>query len=324
VSSLKQVLVAFWDVGYRFHQEGLDLLRSHGIDFELNPHQRIPTEDELVDLLAGKAGVVAYLEPYTSRVIDSATDLKVIGRLGVGYDSVDLDAARRKGIKVTWTPIPEFAKGMADATFGLVLAVTRKTPHVASLARSGEWRGAKLIPEIADLYGKTLGIVGMGRIGYEVARRARGFEMHVVYHDIRPNPEANALGARQLPFKEVLEQADVVSLHAPLAGDTYHLLGEEEFSLMKRDAFLINTARGALVDEDALYDALRNGELAGAAMDVLSQEPPPPDHALLSLPNVIITPHVGPGRETYRALTLAAVQNVIDVLEGRDAQYTLA
>lgn len=318
-----QVLITFWDIGYRFHEAGLDLLLAHGIDPVINPHERPLTEEELITLLADMDGVVAYLDPYTSRVIDSTTKLKVIGRLGVGYDNIDLDAARRKGIKVTWTPIPELAKGMADATFGLILSLVRKIPHITSSTRSGEWRGAELIPEIADLYGKTLGIVGMGRIGYEVARRARGFEMQIVYQDIRPNPAADGLGARQLPLTEVLEQADIVTLHAPLTEDTYQLLGKEEFSLMRRGAFLVNTARGALVDEDALYDALCSGKMAGAAMDVLNQEPPPPDYPLLTLPNVLVTPHVGAGRETYRALAVAAVQNVIDVLEGRRPQYLL-
>lgn len=323
MDSQAKVLITFWDVGYRFHEAGLDLLRAHGIDPVINPHERPLTEEELITLLEDMDGVVAYLDPYTSRVIDSTTKLKVIGRLGVGYDNVDLDAARHKGIKVTWTPIPELAKGMADATFGLILCLVRRIPQITALTRSGEWRGAELIPETADLYGKTLGIVGMGRIGYEVARRARGFDMQIVYHDIRPNLEANALGARHLPFTEVLKQADVLTLHAPLAEDTYQLLGEEEFSLMKSGAFLVNTARGALVDEDALYDALCSGKVAGAAMDVLSQEPPPADYLLLTLPNVLVTPHLGAGRETYRALAVAAVQNVIDVLEGRRPQYLL-
>jgi len=274
--------------------------------------------DELIQALIGASG---HLGPATllvpNEAIDAAPKLRVISNFGVGFDNVDLAHATKRGIKVTNTP-GVLNDAVADLTLGLILQLARGLGEAQAAVREGRWvRGGAGLPLGADLKGKTLAIIGMGRIGCEVAARAQAFGMRVIYHDVRPDcplPE----GAARVEFADALRQADFLTLHTNLTADSTHLIGASELAAMKPEAYLVNTARGPIVDQRALYEAVKGGRIAGAALDVLEEEPPSPDDPLLSLPNVIITPHIGSAtRETRDAMGRLAVQNLLDCLEGR-------
>jgi glyoxylate reductase len=202
---------------------------------------------------------------------------------------------------------------------GLIIMLARGLPDAVAMVAEGRWvRGAAPLPLGTDLAGKTLAIVGMGRIGCEVAVRAHAFGMRVVYHDVRPDCPVPDGIATAVSFAEALREADFLSLHTNLTDESRHSIGAAELAAMKPSAFVINTARGPIVDQEALYEALKEGRIAGAALDVLEEEPPAADEPLLALPNVIITPHIGSAtRETRAAMGRLAVQNLLDVLEGR-------
>jgi lactate dehydrogenase-like 2-hydroxyacid dehydrogenase len=255
--------------------------------------------------------------PLPNSVIDAAPRLRVISNFGVGFDNVDLDYARRRGILVCNTP-GVLTDAVADLTMGLILQLSRDLGAAQSAVREGRWtRPGAGLPLGSDLKGKTLAIIGMGRIGCEVARRADAFGMRVIYHDVRPDCAAPG-DATRVEFVEALREADFLSLHTNLTDESRHFIGESELAAMKPSAYLINTARGPIVDQQALYAALKEGRIAGAALDVLEVEPPPNDEPLLSFPRVVITPHIGSAtRETRTAMGRLAVQNLLDCLEGR-------
>jgi lactate dehydrogenase-like 2-hydroxyacid dehydrogenase len=264
----------------------------------------------------------AYLGPASSPIpraaIEAASRLRVISNFGVGFDNVDLALARERGIDVCNTP-GVLSGAVADLTMGFILMLSRGLADAASMVREGRWvRGAAPLPLGADVAGKTLAIIGMGRIGCEVAARAHAFGMRVVYHDVRPDCPVPEGIATAVTFAEALREADFLSLHTNLTDESRHFIGAAELAGMKPSAYLINTARGPIVDQQALYEALKAGRIAGAALDVLEEEPPAADDPLLTLPNVVITPHIGSAtRETRAAMGRLAVQNLLDVLEGR-------
>jgi phosphoglycerate dehydrogenase-like enzyme len=251
-------------------------------------------------------------------LLRAAPRLRLVQHQGVGYDNIDLDACRRAAIPVALTP-EGTTIGVAEHTLLLILALFRHLLTVDAAVRRGEWPVWSMRSRSVELAGKTVGLIGFGRIGREVARRARAFDTTIVYHDSVRAPAAieTELGATSVARDDLLRQADVVSLHAPLTAETRGLIGERELRLMRPQAVLINTARGALVDEPALARALAEEWIAGAGLDVLGQEPPHPDNPLLTAPNVILTPHVAAGtRDAYRTKMRAVFSNMQRVARG--------
>jgi glyoxylate reductase len=257
-------------------------------------------------------------------LIAAAPALKVISQMAVGYDNIDLAAATAHCIPVGNTP-GVLTEATADLTWALLMAAARRVVEGDRFTRSGQWQTWE--PDLLlgpDVTGATLGIVGMGRIGAAVAQRARGFDMRVLYASRqRCSLELEqSLGATCVPLEQVLREADFLSLHVPLSPDTHHLMGESQFAQMKPSAILINTARGSIVDPDALFRALRDGQIAGAALDVTDPEPIPMDSPLLSLNNLIITPHIGSASlQTRRRMAEMAIANLIAGLKGEFLPY---
>lgn len=252
-------------------------------------------KDQMIEELKGADGMISMLRDSIDReVIQSAPGLKIIANYAVGYNNIDLDAAREKGIVVTNTP-GVLTETTADLCWALLMSVARRIPEGNLLVKSGKWRGwgpTELLGR--DLHGKTIGIIGMGRIGQAVARRARGFSMPILYYQRHrlPVEVETVLKASYVSLSQLLRESDFISLHLPLNDASRHLIGRPAFRLMKEAAFLINTARGAIVDEQALVDALASKEIAGAGLDVFEDEPHV-SPALLSMDNVVTLPHIG-------------------------------
>jgi len=285
-----------------------------------------PHEDAAMprDVLAEKAKRAAAILPMVSDPIDegvlsACSALKVVANMGVGYDNIDVSAAARRGIVVCNTP-DVLTDTTADLTFALLLATARRLVEAAEFLKEGQWKSwSPFLLAGADVHHKTMGIVGMGNIGQAVAKRAKGFEMNVLYYNRSRRPEAEKkLGAVYRPFFDLLAESDFVVCLTPLTPETRHLFNREAFRQMKSSAIFINAARGAVVDEQALYEALVHGEIAAAGLDVFEKEPVDPTHPLISLPNVVALPHIGSAtHETRRAMMTLARDNIIAVLEGR-------
>ena len=270
---------------------------------------------ELRARVAGKDALVCLLTDVVDRaVIDAAPTLKAIANVAVGYNNIDLAYARSRGIIVTNTP-DVLTESVADFTWALILAITRRLSEGERLVRRGEWKGWALDLLLGtELRGKQLGLIGVGRIGRAVAARAGAFGMRVAYTSRR---EIDVLGAEAMQLDRLLLTSDIVSLHVPLTPETRHLIDKRALTRMKRSAYLVNTARGPVVDEAALAWALQHHLLAGAALDVYENEPAVhPD--LLSLENVLLVPHLASGTtETRTAMADLAADNVLAVLDGR-------
>jgi D-3-phosphoglycerate dehydrogenase len=290
----------------------LQRLRECGCEVIENPHGRPLKEEELIPLLAEVDGVIAGLDDYTEKVIQSSPQLKVISRYGVGVDKVDLTAAESQGVKVTTTPGVN-TQAVADLTMALMLAVARKVPKADASAKDGKWE--KIFGH--SLHQKKLGLVGLGQISRAVAKRARGFDMEVSIFTRYPDSSfAEAVGVRYADFDELLEQSDFLSLHCAVTEDRAGMIGYEQLKRMKPAAYLINTARGALINEEDLYRALKEGIISGAALDTYVHEPPK-GSPLLTLENVVTTPHIGSYTyETVLEMGLTSVENLMKVLEG--------
>jgi glyoxylate reductase len=301
-------------------QPGLDLL-EHAGDVWLNPDDRQLSVDELHAAAAGADAIVAMLH---DRIDDgllgaAGPQLRVIANVAVGYDNVDVPAATRRGVLITNTP-GVLTDATADLAIALMLMVTRRLAEGERLVRSrGPWHWNMFMMLGTSLQGKTLGIVGLGGIGRATARRARAFGMQIAYTQRTPastEVEAELGGARYLPLHELLASADVVSLHCPLTPETRHLINAERLAQMKRSAYLVNTSRGPVVDEPALAQALRQGLIAGAALDVFEREPEV-NEGLLDLDNAVLVPHLGSATiETRTAMAVLAARNVCAVLAG--------
>ncbi|MCY1403188.1 Glyoxylate/hydroxypyruvate reductase B [compost metagenome] len=273
----------------------------------------------LRDALPGAHGLLGASLRVDAGLLDLAPDLEVVSSVSVGVDNYDIPELTRRGVLLTNTP-DVLTETTADTGFALILATARRVVELSEWVRAGHWQG-NLGPAHfgSDVHGKTLGIVGMGRIGEALARRAAaGFGMRVLYHNRRPRPEVEArYGARYLGLDELLAQADFVCLTVPLTVDTEGLIGERELALMKPEAILVNIARGPVVDEVALIEALRQRRIRGAGLDVFSHEPLPTDSPLLKLDNVVVTPHIGSAtHETREAMARCAVENLLSALAG--------
>lgn len=256
----------------------------------------------------------------------AAPNLRLVQLISAGYDHVDVEAARKAGVPVANNGGAN-AIAVAEHTIMLMLAVLKRLVRFHNDVVAGRWRvGSLAETRVYELAGKSLGIVGLGNIGKKVARRAAAFDMDVQYHDIvrLTEDQEDALGVRFVLLDELLRTADVVSLHVPLDGSTRNLLGARELALMKREAILINTCRGPVVDEEALYGALRDEQIAGAGLDVLVEEPPPPDHPLFGLPGVTLTPHsAGPTWENWTARFRNGFDNIQRVAAGRPPRWVI-
>lgn len=296
-------------------QSALKLLRDAGCTVVEPPRLGFLTEQELLAALPGIDATVAGVDKYSSAVLASpeAASLKLISRWGVGFDSIDLPAATAQGVVVANTP-GLLDEAVADCAFALLCSLARRLPEGADIMQRGEWG----MVWGTDIAGKTLGIIGCGRIGQAMARRAAGFNLKLLGYDIAPNPAAEKLGVQFVPLDELLAQSDFVSLHAALTPQNRGLIGEAQLRGMKPTGLLINTARGALVDEPALARALNEGWIGGAALDAYAVEPPPKDHPLRTAKNVLLTPHLASyGRDTGARVSLATAQAVVDLMQGK-------
>jgi glyoxylate reductase len=305
----------------RIPDSALEMLREHA-DVWVSEHDRPLTREELVAAIVGTDCVVSMLhDRIDAELLDAAGEqLRCVANVAVGYDNIDVAAASQRGVLVTNTP-GVLTDATADLAMGLILAVTRRFGEGERLVRSLEWWSWHMFFMLGtSIQGKTLGIVGLGQIGQATARRARAFGMEIVYSQRRqadPAVEEELGGARHVELEELLETADVVSLHVPLTPDTRHLIDADGLRRMRNSAYLVNTARGAVVDEAALAAALRDGEIAGAGLDVYENEPEVhPD--LLGLENVVLLPHLGSATiETRTAMAELAASNVVAVLTGK-------
>ncbi|MCQ4041258.1 2-hydroxyacid dehydrogenase [Streptantibioticus rubrisoli] len=268
--------------------------------------------------------IITGLGPVTEEHIAAAPQLRLIQCASHGFDYVDVAAAQRRGVPVsTIGSSGAEQQNVAEQTFALMLALAKQLIPAHNALVEADWALPRLQQSITELSGKTLGIIGFGRIGQEVARRAAAFGMRVIYTD-RSRTE-HQLDAVRVELDELLRAADYVSLHAPLTEQTRHLLGAERLRMLKPTAFVINTARGALIDQDALADALEAGALAGAGLDVFDPEPPTAALRLLRAPGVVLSPHVaGVTRETLVRIAMAAVRNVSDYLDGKEPRDVVA
>lgn len=296
---------------------GIELLKSH-FQVELHASSEALPEEALQRKLKDVDAVLCLLtDAITPAVIDAAPKLRVISNHAVGVDNVDVAYATRRGIAVTNTP-GVLTDATADFTWALLLALTRNVVAGDAVVRTGRFRGwDPLFLLGADLVGKTLGIIGAGRIGTAVAERSVGWKMKILYFDRAPNPHLEkTLHARRVSLPALLKEADFVTIHLPLSAKTTHLLGEPEFALMKPTAYLVNTARGAIIDEVALVRALRQGKIAGAALDVYEREPELAE-GLAELPNVLLAPHIASATvATRNKMAEIAARNIIHVLHG--------
>ncbi len=276
-------------------KEGLTRLSAHEL------HAPLSEADVLVS---------TFDKPVTREMIESARELKLIANFGAGYNNIDLDACRERGIRVTNTPQPVI-EPTAELAFALMIDVARRVSEFDRAIRNGTGQPMAVMNNLShSLYGKTLGIIGMGCIGQSLARRAKASGMQIIYHNRHRLSEEieNRYEARYVDFQTVLQDSDFVSLNLPYTPEVHHLIGQQELGMMRRTAYLINTARGAHVDEQALVHALQNGIIAGAAMDVYEHEPQIASE-LLSLPNVVLSPHTGTGTWEGR---IAMCENVAD------------
>ena len=290
-------------------------------EMEVWPLEDPPSPEELRQKAADADGLLTnIMDRVDASLLDAAPGLKVISQMAVGLDNVDVTEATRRGIPVGYTP-GVLAQATADAAFALLLSAARRIGESERWVRRGEWTLAfhPLRWLGAEVHGRTLGIVGLGQIGLEMAKRGRGFDMKLIYHSRTRQPDLEEVyGLQYVPLRDLLAQADFVSLHVPLTPETRHYIGEAELRQMKPTAVLVNAARGPVVDSSALYTALKEGWIYAAGLDVTDPEPILADDPLLTLENVVIAPHIGSASLASRqAMCLLAARNLLAGLEGK-------
>jgi D-3-phosphoglycerate dehydrogenase len=300
--------------------EAIHRLKAAGANLIENPWGRSPNETELASAMHDVDVLVSGTEPVTARVMDAAPNLMFIAKHGVGYENIDLEAAKARGVPVAIAG-GAIADSVADMAMALLLALARHVPQGDRAVRDGKW--PRLVG--AELREKTLGIIGLGQIGREVALRAKAFGMELIAFDVQPNEAfAKEQGIHFMPMLDVLMQADFVTLHTPVTEKTRGLINAVTLQSMKRSAYLINTARGELIDEAALEMGLREGWIAGAACDVFAKEPPG-DNPLLKLDNFIAAPHsAGQTDAGLRKLGEVTVDNIIRLMHGEELLHRIA
>jgi glyoxylate reductase len=304
-------------------EPALEVVRQ-ACEVQLDPLDQPLTPAALRQAVIGKQGVLCLVtDRLDAQVLDAATELKVVSNVAVGYDNIDVAAATQRGILVTNTP-GVVTESTADLTWSLLCSLARRIAEGDRYIRAGKWRDwTLLLMAGSDIHGKTLGICGMGRIGQAVARRAKGFNMRILYHNRQrlDTTLESELNATWVEKRTLLQQADFVSLHVPLSAATTHFIGVEELRMMRPAAYLINAARGPVVDEAALIQALQQGWIAGAALDVFEHEPHVPQ-ALQALENVVLVPHIGSASVATRTrMAVMAAENLVAVLRDEYTPY---
>lgn len=295
-----------------------DLQASYEVRMWREAEKPVPREVLLEEIKEAHALWSMLSDKVDQELFEAAPNLKIVSNLAVGYNNIDLDAARKQKVVVTNTP-DVLTETTADLTFALLLATARRLIEAEKTVRSGEWKSWTPMGMTGqDVNGATLGIIGMGRIGEGVCRRASGFNMEVIYHN---RTRRSLEDAKYAELDELLEKSDFVVVLTPLTEETRGMIGARELSLMKNTACLINVARGGIVDEDALYDALKSDEIWAAGLDVFEQEPLPTDHKLLSLPNLTVLPHIGSaGIQTRLAMMKLNAEAIGACLEGESVK----
>ena len=301
--------------------EMLSLLEQEGYELVLNPFDRTMTEDELIERIQDANAMIAGSDKVTRKVLEAAKGtLKIVAKQGVGYNTIDVAAAKEFGIAVTITPGAN-SKSVADLTMGLILSAARNIPAMDRAVRSGKWYRHTG----TELSGKILGIVGMGHIGGEVAKRAYAFGMQIIAYDVYPNEVYKKdYGVQYETLDTLFHTADFISLHAPALPETDGMVNRDRLKMMKQSAYLINAARGELVKESDLTEALEKGEIAGAALDVYASEPPAVTE-LMRCENITFTAHAG--AYTHEAIVGAGVmaaEEIVRVLSGKEPKYNVA
>ena len=297
----------------KYSKKAEEILIDYGLEI-VRPNQPINDENDILEYLDGVVAIITGLEPITEKIISNASKLKVIGKHGIGVDNIDIGAAKKKGITVLNAPGTN-KEAVADLVFGLMLSLARKIPNSDRQVRTGKW------PKVfgQSVFGKTLGIIGLGAIGRSMVQRAKGFGMKVIAFDSYWDKEyAETNGVIYSNIDEILKEADFITLHVPLTAETKNSIGIEQLRNMKSTAYLINASRGGVVDEGALYAALKEGIIAGAGLDVFSTEPPI-DSPLFELDNVILSPHMGGFTDGALATTSEFIaQAIVDSLDGKE------
>jgi len=295
------------------HADGVKLLRKYGKVIQLPPNSTWK------DLLRVCSNVDAFVSrgfvKIPAEVLKAAERLKVIGVHGVGTDHIDIDFAEKRRIQIVQTP-KALTEAVAEFTIGLILSLLRKIPAADTAARSVEWNEKYDDLVGVDLMGKTVGLIGLGRIGSAVAKRLKAFSVKLIYcQRLRNTKLEKQLGIEYASFRQLLKTSDVISLHVPLTPETYHMISHNEFKIMKHGAYIVNTSRGAVVDEKAMYEALASGVAAGAALDVFESEPLSAKSPLIRLKNVVLTPHLAASStEALRRMAVAVAEEVVRVL----------
>ncbi len=301
-------------------ERGLNIIKKY-FDAEVWPDYAPPPKTVIVEKVKDVDALVSLLsDKINAEVFDAAPKLKVVSQLAVGFDNIDIAEATKRGIYVTNTP-EVLTDTTADFAWALLMAVARRIVEADKYVRTGEWKVGWHPAMLAgrDVFGATIGIVGAGRIGYAMAKRATGFGMKILFYDVIPRPEMQKdFGAIKADLNTLLKEADYVSIHVPLMKETYHLINEERLKLMKKTAYLINNSRGPVVDGKALYEALKAGRIAGAGLDVFEQEPTPMDNPLLKLDNVVVAPHISSASiETRARMSEMVAENLTAFFEGK-------
>lgn len=302
----------------RIPEPGLDILKKEA-DVKVWDGELPPPREVLLKEVEDIDGLVALLtDKIDGELMDKAKRLKVVSNYAVGFDNIDVPEATKRGILVTNTP-GVLTDTTADFAFTLLMAAARRVVEADRHTREGKWKTWVPTGFLGqDIHHATLGLIGLGRIGYEMARRGSGFSMKLLYYDVVRNEKAEKeLGIQYVSLPELLKQADFVSIHVPLTKETHHLIGRDQLKLMKKTAILINTARGPIVDLEALYEALRDGTITGAGLDVTEPEPIPADHPILKLNNLTIAPHIASASVATRTkMATMAAENCVAALKG--------
>jgi len=300
-------------------EEGLKILREN-CEIKVWEEDNPPSKEVLLKEIKEVHGILSLLtDPIDAEVLEAAENLKVISNYAVGFDNIDIEKAKEKGIVVTNTP-GVLTEATADLAFALLLSAARTLIPADSFTRQGKWKswGPKLFLG-QEVYGKTLGIIGAGRIGSAVAKRAKGFDMEILYYSRSAKPRLEReVGAKKVEFDELLQESDFISIHTPLTPQTENLIGPREFRLMKKTAVLVNTARGPIVNQEALLEALENKGIFAAGLDVFKEEPIDGNDPLLKSSRIVVAPHIGSATFAARGeMARMAAQDLLAVLGGK-------
>ena len=304
-----KVLISSRSFG-KINSGAIELLENSGLEVIMNPYGRKLSEEEIIKLMDDSVGVIAGTEVFTKNVLENSDNLKVISRYGVGLDNVDLTSATQKEIKVFNTPVtPSLA--VAELAMSIIFNLLKKIQIVSTRLKNDMWK-----PEVGNLLtGKTIGIIGLGRIGKKLVEFLKPYNCRIVAYEINPDKEfISKNNVETLDLNSLLKTSDIISIHCPISDETRNMIGKNEFDLMKNNAIIINTARGGIIDEDALYEALKNNKIGAAGIDAFEKEPY--EGKLKELDNILLTPHIGTFNvETRKDMEVEAAENLIKGLK---------